>query len=208
MKHDDQNCAAMKMDRRILIVDMNKKERSLGYYEFVLPIIACLQDHELDIRTIHLSRLTQNLIDEHHLLIFSGVPMMDHDYLKNIETFSWLRECKKPMIGVCAGMQFLACIHGSKLGRSLGIGMTRILKERGSYAEIHSFIPSEFMAYELHQHAVLLSDEFTELAGSENCGQIIAHREKPIYGFLFHPEVRNVSILTGCINYKVSEMIE
>ena len=48
--------------------------------------------------------------------------------------------------------------------------------------------------YELHNFHVE-SDEFEVFGESKNCSQSIKHKQKPFYGVLFHPEVRNKQIL-------------
>ena len=53
----------------------------------------------------------------------------------------------------------------------------------------------EFEAYELHNYSVKPSKDFEILAKSKKCVQAIKHKSKPIYGILFHPEVRNKWII-------------
>ncbi|MCJ7423113.1 hypothetical protein MUP01_02450, partial [Candidatus Bathyarchaeota archaeon] len=50
-------------------------------------------------------------------------------------------------------------------------------------------------AYELHKYSIKPSLELDVLAESNNCVQAIKHRERNIYGVLFHPEVRNRKII-------------
>ncbi len=48
-----------------------------------------------------------------------------------------------------------------------------------------------FPAYTVHDYAVQVPGEFVALAASDRCVQAIRHRSLPLYGLLFHPEVRN-----------------
>ncbi len=50
-------------------------------------------------------------------------------------------------------------------------------------------------AYALHSLSVKPSETFDVLAKSSKCIQAIKHKQKPTYGLLFHPEVRNSQIL-------------
>ena len=52
-----------------------------------------------------------------------------------------------------------------------------------------------FKAYALHNYSVERSQTFEALAESAKCIQAIKHKQKNIYGVLFHPEVRNQEIL-------------
>jgi GMP synthase (glutamine-hydrolysing) len=58
----------------------------------------------------------------------------------------------------------------------------------------------DFRAYSLHTIRVDLPDEFEVWAQSAKCVQAIKHKTKPIYGVLFHPEVRNQEILKNFVN--------
>jgi len=55
-------------------------------------------------------------------------------------------------------------------------------------------INEKIRAYALHgQYAE--SEEFEISAYSSSCIQAIKHKTKPLYGTLFHPEVRNKNII-------------
>jgi GMP synthase (glutamine-hydrolysing) len=53
----------------------------------------------------------------------------------------------------------------------------------------------DFKAYSLHSFCVEPSEVFEVWAQSPKCLQAIKHKSKPVYGVLFHPEVRNQEIL-------------
>ena len=53
----------------------------------------------------------------------------------------------------------------------------------------------DFEAYCLHNYAVEPNDKFDELFGTKKCTQGIKLKGKEVYGVLFHPEVRNQSII-------------
>jgi GMP synthase (glutamine-hydrolysing) len=48
-----------------------------------------------------------------------------------------------------------------------------------------------FEAYELHRLSVAPPPSFRILATRVSGARIIRHRERPVYGMMFHPEVRN-----------------
>ena len=134
---------------------------------------------------------------------------MDNDYFNFIQEFSWLQTITIPMLGICAGMQFLGLLHGSEYTRCLEIGMIRIETVRStpllpspplppSSTSSNSLPPhscSSFEGYNLHRYSIIPSAELTILAQSEHSVQAFKHKDKPVFGVMFHPEVRNPEII-------------
>lgn len=173
----------------MLIVDMNYRKDSVGYYEFVLPIASSIKDlEEYTIR--HYSELSRTDIDRYSRIILSGNALEDKQVLTQIEDFAWVGTCEKPVLGICAGMQAIGLIFGSPLKRCLEIGMTVI-----KVVKRNPLFFSSFKAYELHSYSIQPSEELDVLAESEKCPQAVKHKKKAIYGVLFHPEVRNREII-------------
>ena len=173
----------------ILVVDMNGKRDSLGYYEFVLPIVsmaenldACEVKHYLDVSSKDLSRCDR--------VILSGTALEDNITLNQPGKFQWLSDTNKPILGICAGMQTIGVVFGLKLLECLEIGMTQIftIKENPLFS-------GELKAYSLHNFSVEEGGDFEATARSQGCIQAMKHKRKPIYGVLFHPEVRNEEVL-------------
>ena len=75
------------------------------------------------------------------------------------------------------------------------IGMTEITTSKANL-----LFSSKFKAYSLHNYALVPSADFEVLAESTNCVQAIKHKQKDIYGVLFHPEVRNKGVLQRFIH--------
>jgi GMP synthase (glutamine-hydrolysing) len=180
----------------ILVVDMNWKKDSLGYPEFVLSVVSVVKELE-DCTVKHYSEVTNVDIESCSRIILSGTTLKDNATLSQLEKFSWLQKVEKPVLGICAGMQTLGVVFGLVLTRCLEIGMTPIktLNENPLFS-------GTFNAYSLHNFCVESSDEFEVLAESEKCVQALKHKQKPIYGVLFHPEVRNPEILKRFIQMK------
>jgi GMP synthase (glutamine-hydrolysing) len=180
----------------ILVVDMNWKKNSLGFYEFVLPIVTiaktqdeCIVKHFLEVTNQDLNRCSS--------VILSGTALKDAATLNQPEKFMWLKETEKPVLGICAGMETIGVVFGIQLIQCLEIGMTAInvIKENPFYRE-------DFKAYALHSYCIESSGDFEVWAKSEKCVQIIKHKIKPIYGVLFHPEVRNAELIKLFIQLK------
>ena len=174
----------------ILIIDMNWKKDSLGFYEFVLPIAVVAE--KLDEYTVkHYLEVTKEDLIQSDKIILSGTTLKDTASLCQPEKFQWLKETKKPVLGICAGMETIGVVYGMRLVKCLEIGMTQIttLKE-------NPFVQGNFKAYSLHSYCIQFSGDFEVWAKSAKCTQIVKHKQNPIYGVLFHPEVRNQELIS------------
>jgi GMP synthase (glutamine-hydrolysing) len=180
----------------ILVIDMSWRKASLGYYEFVSPLISAIQG-AAQVRVKHYSELSPQDIDQSSKIILSGTALKDNAVLGQSEKFRWLKTTEKPVLGICAGMQTIAQAYGAQLTRGLEIGMTQIetLQENPLFS-------GAFSAYSLHSFCVESPVDFEVLAKSTQCIQAIKHRQKPLYGVLFHPEVRNVDVLKRFVALK------
>jgi GMP synthase (glutamine-hydrolysing) len=168
---------------------MNYRKDSLGIYEFVHPIASIAKNFE-KCTIKHYLELGREDVDECSRVIISGNALRNEQCLNKPERSSWIRTCEKPVLGICAGMQTICLVLGSALERCVEIGMNRIetVKENPLFS-------ASFDAYELHGYAIRPSAEFEVLAKSKKCVQAVKHREKDVYGVLFHPEVRNREII-------------
>ncbi len=173
----------------ILVVDLNCEKDSLGYYEFVLPIISIAENLD-ECQAKHYLEVTSKEIDACSHIILSGTPLKDNVTLNQPEKFTWIRDSKKPIMGICAGMQTIGVVFGLCLTQCLEVGMVEMttLKENPLFS-------STFKAYSLHNYSVETSEEFDVLAKSKQCLQALKHKQKQIFGVLFHPEARNEEII-------------
>ncbi len=180
----------------ILVVDMNWKRDSLGYSEFVLPILAIAQEFD-ECAVRHYAEVSAADLEGCSRVIMSGTALKDNITLVDPEKFAWLKTFNKPVLGVCAGMQTAGVVFGLVLTHCVEVGMTQIqtLNENPLFS-------GSFKAYSLHNFSVESSDEFEVLAESEKCMQATKHKQRPLYGVLFHPEVRNADIVKRFIQLK------
>jgi GMP synthase-like glutamine amidotransferase len=180
----------------ILIVDMNWTMDSLAYNEFVAPIVAVIEPLEqCEVR--HFSELSRVNFGSYSKVILSGATLKDFATLKQLDKFSWVKTLDKPILGICAGIETIAMVFGVPLSGCLEVGMIEITKTAAS-----PLFEGNFKAYALHSLTVEPSQTFTVLAKSEQCAEAIKHIDKPIYGVLFHPEVRNPEILQRFLELK------
>jgi GMP synthase-like glutamine amidotransferase len=180
----------------ILIIDMNWKKDSLGFCEFVLPIAAIAE--KMDEFTIkHYFEVTSQDLNICDSIILSGTALKDTATLNQLEKFMWLKEIQKPVLGICAGMETICMAYDGQLIKCLEIGMTPIISLKDN-----PLFSSDYKAYSLHSYCVEPTEEFEILAKSPKCTQAIKHKNKKIYGVLFHPEVRNEEIVKRFIEIK------
>lgn len=173
----------------ILIVDMNYKKGSLGFYETVLPIVSIIKRKDVyEIK--HYKEITKEKLSRYDKVILSGTTLKDVRFLDYLKCFEWIRDCNLPILGICAGMQVIGLIFGSEPVKCQEIGMGEVETVKDNI-----LFSSKFKAYKLHNFAIRPSEDFDVLAKSENCVQAIKHKTMDIYGVLFHPEVRNMKII-------------
>lgn len=171
----------------ILLVDPGFREGSLGYDEFVCPIAGIVERAGLPWACQHYTALNEDELRDAAGIIICGTALKDNAFLENLERFSWLRNARVPVLGVCAGMQVLCLAFGGSVRPGCEIGMTSI-----RITVPHQILPDppSFMAYELHTHSCVPPHGWEILAESEICIQAIRDPERPFFGVLFHPEVR------------------
>lgn len=183
----------------ILIVDMGFKYNSLGFEEFVGPIDSVVSGFD-STAVRHYSSMDSKVANSYEGIILSGAPLKDNGYMKNAKKLSWIRDFEKPLLGICAGMQAISIAHGAELVRCQEIGMQEIETTVENY-----LFSGRFEAYELHNYTVKPTSDFEVIGQSIKCSQAIKHKDKPTYGVLFHPEVRNINILENFAKITTSE---
>lgn len=119
----------------------------------------------------------------------------------------YLKHANIPILGICAGHQFMARFFGgdakpSKIPEFGKITLTLLDEENPLFTKV----PKESIVWESHNDEITgLPDSMKNLAKSDNCEyQAIMHKEKPFFGLQFHPEVNNTEygeqIFTNFIN--------
>lgn len=105
----------------------------------------------------------------------------------------YLDELSIPILGICAGHQFMAIHLGGSAGSSAvpEFGKARIYVDEPDV--LFQGVPPSFNAWLSHNDEVLeLPKSFVKLAHSDNCAvQAMHHTHRPIYGIQFHPEVEH-----------------
>jgi GMP synthase (glutamine-hydrolysing) len=167
---------------------MDLCERDLSKSEFVRPISNIVGEGA---RVKPYKDVEPEEVEAADAVIMCGTALADDEYVDEMDRFEWLRTTETPVLGICAGMQVIAITHGAWLVPGREIGMTPIAPTRAN-----QLIPRPAEVYELHKYDLEGLGEFRVLARSDRCVQAIVHRERPLYGILFHPEVRRGGVVS------------
>lgn len=175
----------------IAILDCTRQDLSLLKCEFVSPVIDIVRIAGFS--TIVLPLTTHEIPDNLKGIILTGTSLMDNHYL-TIGLPEWVLQWTGPVLGICAGMQLIVMTYGGRIVPSEAIGMKEICCTNSD--EIFNG-KERFTGWELHRSGVEISGNLTALARSESGIQMIRTNERPWYGVLFHPEVRNEWLITN-----------
>lgn len=157
----------------MIIISVCKNK--LHEYEFVYPITNLYPEAQI----YHYKNL-QREFETTEPIIICGTSLKDNEFLNDIEAFDWIKTCKAPIIGICAGAQIICKVLWGSLISNLEIGMVEINGKNP--------LPTKFNAYTLHSKGIEAPSDF-EIIAKNNTTQ--AFRKDNKIGLLFHPEVRN-----------------
>ena len=157
----------------------------LSEFEFVKPIEDIVKKSNTKFFTKRYDKVNSNDLKKASKVIICGTALQDFGYLDKMEKFEWLKEFDKPVLGICAGMQIVAEVFGNKLIDQTKIGKFKVIVVKKNKLTKEK----SFDSYFLHTKTAKIMKNFDILAKSDNSACIIKHKEKEIYGCLFHLEV-------------------
>jgi GMP synthase-like glutamine amidotransferase len=176
----------------ILLLDLCYEKDTLSKYEFVFPIADTLRKVGARFAIQHFTEMSENELGKYDKIILCGTALKDNTYADRIDMFSWLMRFDRNVLGICAGMQMISAVFGGSIVPKPAIGLERIeiITDTPLLGE-----PRQIEGYHLHNYGVTLPEEFILVAGKTEVVEAFKHRERSIYGIIFHPEVRNRWIL-------------
>ncbi|MFZ2471518.1 MAG: diphthine--ammonia ligase [Methanothrix sp.] len=185
------------ISKEILLVDLCFEKDSLSRHEFVYPIRDTLQKLGFLCNILHYTEVKPPHLANHDKIILCGTALMDNVYAEHLELFSWIMDFKKPILGICAGMQVISAVYGGSIvpNRAIGLEEIEVVRDSSLLGE-----PRQIEVYHLHNYAVTLPEGFLQLAGRIGAVEAFRHRTHPTYGIIFHPEVRSRWILERFAN--------
>lgn len=106
----------------------------------------------------------------------------------------YIDELKVPIVGICAGHQFMARHFGGAAapgGSEFGASTLTLTEE--SPKDLFKAVPKTSTVWESHHDEVsVVPKGFEVLASSERCKvQAMRHPTRPVFGLQFHPEVEH-----------------
>lgn len=186
----------------ILVVNVCKE--GLHYYEFVRPIEDIIRRCEIDFFTKHYSEIDDEDLRLADKIIICGTSLGDNQFAEDYLKFKWLAKIDKPVLGICAGMQLIGFAFGGKMKKQTEVGF------------LHEFFEKKFLGlegevevYHLHNNYIdfYKLKDFEVFAGNK-IAQAVKHKNKEIYGVLFHPEVRQKDMVAEFVNSFPTHLIK
>ncbi|MAG39882.1 hypothetical protein CMI41_02865 [Candidatus Pacearchaeota archaeon] len=187
------------MDENVLVLNVCK-ERLHGL-EFVRPVEEILRQSKLDHETCHYKQLTERILNRCTHMIICGTSLRDNHFIEDVDKFRWLFDNfpDKPVLGICAGMQIIGVTFGEKLKKNQEIGYYHEKVSEDFLGLEKDFDEGEYEVWHLHNSYVDFSENawkiFMRSSDAVHIPQAVKHKEKKIYGVLFHPEVRQKEMI-------------
>ena len=131
--------------------------------------------------------------DADALILSGGAPRvaMDAERMGNNGVF--LDEADFPILGICAGMQFMVNHFGGLTGPADSPEFGRVDLKVHRQDGLFLNIPETFTVWASHNdEAKTVPESFIVTASSSSCPvEAIESKNRPLYGLQFHPEVEN-----------------
>lgn len=175
--------------QKILIINVCKHE--LHYFEFVKPVEDIVVKAGFECNIVHINHFDRKHLDSSDKIIICGTSLRDFDYEK--KDFLWIKLCTKPILGICAGFQIICKLYGQKTLKGLDIGLKEVFFEKEFLG-----LKDNKQVYCLHNNIIITNNKFgekCEVYDNSKYIQAIKMYSKHIYATLFHPEVRNKTII-------------
>jgi len=134
----------------------------------------------------------EKLKDADALVLSGGAPRIGlQDKLGNCDEY--LAYADVPILGICAGHQYMARFFGGETKPAKVPEFGKVEIEVLEENVLFKGLPKKFIVWESHNDEVAkLPENFILLASSANCKvQAMKHKDKPLYGLQFHPEVEH-----------------
>jgi len=189
-----------RMTRHDSICIINSAEP--GILEFTGPILEEVDKLGLKSNVLEWRDLRgQDTLPGYRAVFISASPMGNNaNFQERIHSFKWLKSTTVPVLGICAGHQFIGHLFGGDLipnsHSEEGLSMVSILQKD----PIFKGMEQQISVVQQHLDSISLPPGFVLLASSERCKvQGIRHPEKPLYGVQWHAEISSLQMIRNLI---------
>jgi len=171
-----------------------------------------LRDLDVDVKVVPNDTSFNRFKDSDGLVLSGGTPSVGLDSEKMGRNAEYLDNADFPILGICAGHQFIALHFGGETrnAEKPEFGKAKLVVDDSD--ELFRSLPKSFFVWQSHNDEVAsLPKDFKVLAHSNNCRiQALKYLKKPFYGVQFHPEVEHTdfgneifkNFLKVCEEYK------
>ncbi len=167
---------------KVLFISNDSKQ--IGRLELLVSKVAS------SITMMHYDAISPDRAKDADLIILSGGSGLA--VTKNLEKFEdefeLVRNARIPLIGICLGFEIIVTAFGGELQyreeEVNSLEKITVIKDHPMFADRKVFTGKEAHWYYIES----LPDTLEPLAGSIHGIEVFAHKERPIYGFQFHPE--------------------
>ncbi|MBE6524522.1 MAG: GMP synthase subunit A [Thermoplasmata archaeon] len=127
------------------------------------------------------------------LILSGGAPNVSAEKSAMGNNGEYLDKFNGPILGVCAGMQFMCEHFGGKLGPGTVPEFGAVDLKVTNHSDIFKDLPDRMTVWASHNDEVkALPKGFEAIACSESCPYEAVHcLDRPLFGVQFHPEVEN-----------------
>lgn len=152
-----------------------------------------LRDLDVETRIMPNTSTLEEIADADGLVLSGGAPSvaMEADAMGNNGLF--LDKAGVPILGICAGMQFLSEHFGGVLGPADEPEFSSVDLHITDHNDLFRNIPDDITVWASHNDEVKVPPKgFTITAFSTSCHvEALRHNDLPIYGVQYHPEVEH-----------------
>lgn len=166
----------------ILIIDCGSQKT---------PFIEQAIDLEMDYKTVSLFDVTEKDAENCIGIIISGAPILitEVDNSRFLDKLQWIKTIQIPVFGICFGHQIIGLMYGAFGSRQREDRDWQTI-ERLVDCPLLDKLPDTFEMMEDHCESISIPAGFELVATSDWCvNECMMHKEKPLFGVQFHPEV-------------------
>jgi len=147
----------------------------------------------VDTKIVQNDTPAEDLKDLDGLVLSGGAPRVGMDPGKMGRNGEYLDELRQPILGICAGHQFMAMHFGGDAAPAKipEFGKATLTVHKPDV--LFDGLPSTFVVWESHNDEVsVVPKGFVGLASTPDCSvQAMRSADRPLFGLQFHPEVED-----------------